>query len=306
MEMTRSAKAPEKRRSLALRLGATYPAQSDSCCDDPFVLPCSHCFVDFDQPAGNACNAACSVGGRGYICGDDKTNTGPGPLHSPNPKKQTQTAQAAMTARLPRPVVVPPSGSFDGVDGAWSTFHINVGDDGSGKYGQNFKVLASTSRSVTLLPLRADWCSIPSREQCAEDRGILPYNSEQSLGYQANASRRHASLGLFSLEPSLAVHTQPENGQYGLDSIGVGLASAESLVLDRQPVAGYVAKEPFLPSIGLAAALVDVGSGGLSPYLGGLNASGVIPSLSYSYTAGARYRECSPKLRGKSMALTNK
>lgn len=201
-----------------------------------------------------------------------------------------------MATRTPLPIAVPASGSFDGADGAWSTFHVNVGGDGGNGLGQNFKMLVSTSRSTTLLPLEAAWCVNPSPSQCAQHRGVLPYNSRQSLGFLPNASHQYQNLGLFDLEQSVPALAQPESGRYGLDSIGAGLASVDGLVLDRQLVAGYMAEEPFLPSIGLANTLIDVGSGGLGSYLVGLNASGLIPSLSYSYTAGAKYRECGPAM----------
>jgi hypothetical protein len=189
---------------------------------------------------------------------------------------------------LAGPIIVPPSGSFDGDDGAWSTFLINIGDDGSGKLGQNFKALVSTSRSVTLLPLQADWCNTPS---CAERRGILPYNSRQAQGYQPNSTAQHHDLGLFSLELRHVREEEEEaNGWYGLDSIGIGLASPESPVLVRQLVAGYVNKQPFLSSLGLSTNLLNIGSGGINSYLTDLDASEAIASLSYSYTAGARYR----------------
>lgn len=190
-------------------------------------------------------------------------------------------------SRPPAPIIVPPSGSFDGDDGGWSTFLFNIGDDGSGRLGQNFKALVSTSRSVTLLPLQANWC-VPM--SCPQLRGILPYDGRQSQGYQRNLSHQAQDLGLFSLENQPSSGEPSANGQYSLDSIGTGLASPESPVLVHQLIAGHVAKVPFLTSVGLSTDLLDLGSGGIRPYLTNLNSSRAIPSLSYSYTAGARYR----------------
>jgi hypothetical protein len=193
--------------------------------------------------------------------------------------------------RQTAPIVVPPSGSFDGDDGEWSTFLINIGDDGRGRSGQNFKALVSTSRSTAVLPLQADWCSVP---ECAKRRGILPYNSRQSLGYQSNSSHDYHDLGLFSLEKSQSIPESPVNCRYGLDSIGVGLASSTSPVIAGQLVAAQGSEEPFLTSLGLSTNRVALGSGAVSSYLTNLNDSGAIASLSYSYTAGARYRMASP------------
>ncbi|OAG20485.1 hypothetical protein CC77DRAFT_63128 [Alternaria alternata] len=49
---------------------------------------------------------------------------------------------------------------------------------------------------------------------------------------------------------------------------------------------------------GLANMLIaiEMSAGGLGSYLAGLNASGLVPSLSYSYMACAKYRECGPAL----------
>jgi hypothetical protein len=88
----------------------------------------------------------------------------------------------------PTPLIVPPSRSFDGNDGAWSTFAINVGSSGDSRSGQDFKVLVSIIGSVALVPLQANWCTYPNLTTCARDRGILPFNGKQSLGFKSNAS----------------------------------------------------------------------------------------------------------------------
>jgi hypothetical protein len=187
--------------------------------------------------------------------------------------------------RSPLPIVVPPSGTFDGDDGAWSTFLINVGDTGDGRSGQNFKALVSTSHSTTVLPMKTVWCNESS---CASDRGVLPHFGRQSTGYQATSSD-YQELGLFSLESETELEP-PRNGLYGLDSIGMGLASAESPVLLRQLVVGHMSESPYLSSLGLSPNPVGLGSKPFAPYLASANTSGAIPSLSYSYTAGAKYR----------------
>ncbi|KZM26451.1 aspartic-type endopeptidase [Ascochyta rabiei] len=56
----------------------------------------------------------------------------------------------------PQPKVVNASGTFDGNDGRWSSFIINVNSNAEGLSGQNFKTLISTSSPVTLLPAITD------------------------------------------------------------------------------------------------------------------------------------------------------
>lgn len=95
------------------------------------------------------------------------------------------------------PYVLSDSGQFDGDDGKWSTFLIDIRDDGTGK-GQNFRVLISTSSPVTLVPGQTEWCE---NEECAKRRRLEIYNGKQPLGLQDSAQWKVDNLYNVPLPP---------------------------------------------------------------------------------------------------------
>ena len=77
------------------------------------------------------------------------------------------------------PISVPPSQVFQGSDGSWSTFLLNVGNP-----PQTFNVLISTSGQETWVPSAAG-CNF-TIEACGEKRGVVPFNKKLSRGFQVN------------------------------------------------------------------------------------------------------------------------
>ncbi|KAJ4299707.1 hypothetical protein N0V90_004953 [Kalmusia sp. IMI 367209] len=190
----------------------------------------------------------------------------------------------------PAPKTVAPSGSFDGNDGDWSTFLINVGDsDGTGG-GQNFKVLISTSSPIVLVPAQADWCD----EDCAKDRGVQVYKGEQNLGFQTTSSS-WSQAGIYDLPvpDGWLNKTDKPRGTWGTDNVGLGPSSKDSWILPGTYVAESRYKELYMGYFGLAAGPVSPGAGkdSVNPFLTTFASSGQIPSISYGYTAGASYNE---------------
>jgi hypothetical protein len=187
----------------------------------------------------------------------------------------------------PGPLVVEPSGDFDGNDGKWSTFYINIGDaDGSGS-GHNFKVLVSTSSAETLVPSQSEWCS----SDCAKERGIQIFNGEQPLGFDTGSSSSWKKSGLNNIPLPEWWSGGERNGTWGSDNVGLGESSKESIILTEQVVVTYTFRDFYLGSFGLAAGSVQAGSSVNYPFLYNLAKAGTIPSVSYGHTAGASYRE---------------
>ena len=199
------------------------------------------------------------------------------------------------TIVLPKPPVsVSPSGDFDGNDGNWSTFIINVNSDSEGKNGQNFKVLISTSSPLTLLPMQSDWCDL----QCAGKRGVLPYNDKPVRGLED--SENWKEVGMFSIplpnwysdnflgsnrSTSLA-------GVWGETNIGLGLSSEKSLFSAKRYAAKYIFNDFFMGSFGLAVGRVGGGENTTKAnFLTQFDDDHNIASSSYGYTAGAWYRK---------------
>jgi hypothetical protein len=194
----------------------------------------------------------------------------------------------------PRPYVVPVTGRFDGNDGSWSTFMINVGEP-----GQNFRVLPSTSGSTTWIPL-SEGCSSSDPENCPDLRGVEPFAGAKSQGYDATQSSASKLIGLYemtlgSLDLNNTYGPQFSNhsAKYSYDTVGLGPSSENSLQLSPEIVAGVVDKQYFLGGFGLSLDPNNFGTGALPTFLSLLPNSTFrpIPSLSYGYTAGAHYRK---------------
>ncbi|OCK87546.1 acid protease [Cenococcum geophilum 1.58] len=198
----------------------------------------------------------------------------------------------AEATTIPLPYVFPPSGSFDGNDGAWSTFIINIGDSGNGHSGQDFKVFISTSGSVPLIPIQASWCDEPDQLTCAKSRGVQPYQGNQDLGFQSSASSSWKQYGIYNLNLPTNVNylsdSQP-NASYGLDTVGLGADSSASPQIASQLVAGITTEGFFMGTFGLSTAPTSLGSSGIDTFLTVFNTYNNTPSLSYGYTAGAQY-----------------
>ncbi|KAK3372113.1 aspartic peptidase domain-containing protein [Podospora didyma] len=185
----------------------------------------------------------------------------------------------------PKALVIPASQHFEGNDGPWSTFDVRVGTP-----EQYARVLVSTASPETFVVVSEYGCSsavfaaVPSN--CAVSRGNL-VNLNQS-------SSRH-ELGLFDINENGvglgATYGYSQRSQFGLDHLGIGLTGP---VLENQTVAGFATPEPFyLGVFGLNNQPLNftvLGNFSAPSFLTTLKDQKKIPSLSWSYTAGAKYR----------------
>lgn len=193
----------------------------------------------------------------------------------------------------PAPYVLSDSGVFDGIDGKWSTFLLNIGDDGSGR-GQNFRVLISTSSPVVLVPGRTEWCD---DDDCAKKRGLELYDGKQPLGLQDSAQWQDSDIYNVPQpdwwSDSYRIDQSDLNGVWGVDNVGLGASSPKSLILAEQYVVRSLVKDFFMGSFGLAVGAVGPPGGDKPNFLDNFEAANEIASRSYGYTAGAYYRELS-------------
>ena len=80
------------------------------------------------------------------------------------------------------------------------------------------------------------------------------------------------------------------NGQYGIDTVGLGTEAATGLTLSQNVVAGVLTEPFYLGQIGLKPSNKTTANGTAS-LMTQLKDEKLIPSLSYGYTAGAIYRK---------------
>ncbi|KAI1076086.1 acid protease [Whalleya microplaca] len=182
-------------------------------------------------------------------------------------------------------VVISPSQYFEGNDGPWSSFNLRVGNP-----KQDVRVLVSTASPESMVVLSESGCSTAVFEtvppDCAVSRGNL---------FIANDSSSWHDLGIFGInENGVGLEANlgySQRAEFALETLGLGLAGPS---LGNQTVAGIATPEPFYLGIfGLNTQPLNFSSLGnySSPsFLTTLLDQNVIPSLSWSYTAGAKYR----------------
>jgi len=187
---------------------------------------------------------------------------------------------------VPAPYSVAPSQQWDGNDGYWSTFDVNVGTP-----GQNFRVLPSTAGSETWVPL-PDGCQTNAPSNCPQLRGVENFDSAASTGFMHNRSSTWKENGIYTLdlETRLDIHG---NGFYGYDNVSLGATTDSSkLSLGNQVLAGIADTNYFLGLFGLGIRPISFSSNSqpTSSFMSTAFNQSKIPSLSYGYTAGAKYR----------------
>lgn len=182
---------------------------------------------------------------------------------------------------MPAPISIQPSQSFDGNDGGWSSFPIQIGTP-----PQTVKVLPSTKNSQTWAVL-PQGCTPSDPANCTIARGGV-YQPNSSSTWSQNQG---ASGGLFPLQLETNLGATG-NGLYGYDTVALGGAGSNGPSLAQQVVAGIATKAFDLGLFGLSpnAKTLPGTNNQLPNYLSVLNDSNLIPALSYSYTAGNQYR----------------
>lgn len=85
------------------------------------------------------------------------------------------------TTKVPTPLSIAPSQAFEGNDGPWSTFALRVGTP-----EQVFHVVISTLSQETWVVL-PEGCTTFDPSNCGALRGVQPFESQPSSGFQTNA-----------------------------------------------------------------------------------------------------------------------
>ena len=186
--------------------------------------------------------------------------------------------------KIPAPISILPTQDFDGNDGPWSSFPIEIGTP-----PQTVRVLVSTASSQTWA-VNPQGCLSSDSTDCAVSRGGL-FNSNDSSSWRLN-NDVHDGLYPLVLEEHLNVTGNGTVGEYGTDTVALGGPGSGELKLDQQIVASIATKDYYLGFFGLSPKPLALPSTTtqIPSFLSNLNESRLIPSLSWSYTAGNQYR----------------
>jgi hypothetical protein len=181
------------------------------------------------------------------------------------------------------------SNFWDGNDGLWNTFIVQIGTP-----PQDFRVLPSILEQAVWIP-HPQGCTPDDPTDCPYDRGVLPFEGTNNTGFQANESSSWDLIGLYKLSSYGEQMGYPGNGQFGFDNIALSNAS-DPLELQHQVVAAIADKSFFLGQFGLGPKPSNFTTFNepIPNYMTNLVSEEKIPSLSFAYTAGAHYRDKAP------------
>ncbi|KAK0115902.1 hypothetical protein ONS95_012947 [Cadophora gregata] len=185
-------------------------------------------------------------------------------------------------ATLPAPISVLPSQEWEGNDGPWSTFTLQIGTP-----PQNVKVLVSTASTQTWA-VATEGCGAGDITECPKLRGGQ-YNYTASSTWVSNLANVSNNIYGLGLESALGL---TGNGRYGFDDITLGFQGSGGPTLKNQTIAGIAAKDFFMGLFGLTARPSNFTSfdNPVPSYMENLRNQSMIPSLSWGYTAGNQYR----------------
>ncbi|KAI9706303.1 MAG: hypothetical protein M1820_004879 [Bogoriella megaspora] len=190
---------------------------------------------------------------------------------------------------VPGTLSVPPSEYWDGNDGRWSTFFVQVGTP-----PQVLRLLPGTSASAgtTLWLVLPEGCSIlhANDSGCSTERGqTFLRNSSSSW-----LPKTSGTDGLFQLTvPEEQYLGLTGNAYYGFDTVTLSIGGSGLPTLPHQTIAGIATDDFWLGSLGLSPISFNFSNFNdpQPSLLAGLRNQSFISSFSWAYTAGAFYKD---------------
>ena len=178
-----------------------------------------------------------------------------------------------------------PSQHWDGNTGTWSSFFLRIGTP-----PQDFRVFPSTNGQQTLVPV-PEGCLASDTPNCGNLRGVEAFKGMTSNGFQTNQSTTWIPNGLFTLDIEDGLNSTG-NGEFGFDTVGLGIQNSNGPTLTHQLVAGIATKDFYLGEFGLGPKPANLTSYDepIPTYMSNLVDQRLIPSHSFGYTAGAKYQ----------------
>lgn len=182
----------------------------------------------------------------------------------------------------PSPIVVAASQDWDGNDGLWSSFAIQVGTP-----PQNVKVLISTSGYETSAIIQGG--CVPADTDCEKDRGGHIFMPNASSTWVKNIANLSTNIYPISIDERLGYNGK---ASLGFDDVTLGWQGSGGPTLNNQTVAGFIYGDFRLGFFGLTPRAANFTSfdDPIPSYMQNLVNQSLIPSTSWSYTAGNQYR----------------
>jgi hypothetical protein len=186
---------------------------------------------------------------------------------------------------IPTPLSVPPTTSWEGIDGSWNTFAIRIGTPPQVQLG----IISTTSQETWVVhPGACDYYQ--DKEACGNARGGMWYSNKSSTYAEEGIYEAwiESNLDLLDLRPNRSDNATVLNGY---DSIGLGYIGEGMPTLDHQVMASVKMEEFWLGHFGIHPKTTNLTSFNqhIPSYLTTLYKQSLIPSVSWGYTAGAPY-----------------
>lgn len=155
---------------------------------------------------------------------------------------------------------------------------------------QDFRILPSTTGQQVWIPV-PEGCTSADPGNCGTLRGALDFNNARSNGFQTNQSSTWESKGLYQLDIETQLNLTG-NGKFGYDTVSLGIQGSDQLTLTHQIIDGIATKDFYLGEFSLGPKPTNFSnfSEPVPCYMKTLVDNNLIPSLSFGYTAGAKYR----------------
>jgi hypothetical protein len=171
----------------------------------------------------------------------------------------------------------------EGNDGPWSSFTIEIGTP-----SQSVNVLVSTA-SYQTWGIDPKGCTSTDPSTCSTSRGRF-YNNTASTSWIPNKSNITTTIYDLELESNLGYSGK---GRYGFDDITLGYLGGGGPSLGNQTVASIAAKDFYMGLFGVKPQASNFTSltDPIPSFMENLRTQNMIPSLSWAYTAGNKYRE---------------
>ncbi|KAM0721228.1 hypothetical protein Q7P37_003516 [Cladosporium fusiforme] len=180
---------------------------------------------------------------------------------------------------IPVAISVGPSEYWDGIDGPWSSFPLQLG--GGTVQKQNVRVMPSTAAYNTWV-INEQGCPENYVEDCANSRGFI-FNQNDSVTYLPE------SVYNMEIEDNLGLNSR---GYGGYEDITIGWQGSGGPEIDHMPLFDIADSNYWIGVFGLNPLPTNFSTLN-SPqpsFMQTLYDQNKIPSRSYGYTAGNQYR----------------
>jgi hypothetical protein len=183
----------------------------------------------------------------------------------------------ARSTPVPAPIAISPDGNWDGIDGTWSAFTIEIGTP-----PQDVSTFLSWSCYQTWVVISQGCGNAGNYSACAVSRGGI---------FNEGASNTFEEKGTYDLYVGRPLGLYG-NAIYGFDRVGLPEVDGNELTLNDTLVGGYALEDFYLGIFGVNPKPTNFSSynNGSPSYMSLLKEQHYIPSVSFGYTAGAIYR----------------